>query len=95
MRKVKIWLSILGRKRFKRGSFTTFVEHLQAKALAFIEHFNRTRAKPFKWTTKGTTLAASPKSESSGGAIVTETPTIYLVCTRREPKQRATSGCFA
>jgi hypothetical protein len=37
------------RKLLKRVSFTS-VEELQAKVLAFIEYFNATMAKPFKWT---------------------------------------------
>ncbi len=57
MNQVEIWLSILVRKLLKRGSFTSR-EHLKAKVLAFIEYYNRTMAKPFKWTYKGTALAA-------------------------------------
>ena len=57
MNQVEIWLSILVRKLLKRGSFTS-VEHLKAKVLAFIEYFNRTMAKPFKWTYKGKALEA-------------------------------------
>jgi len=57
MNQVEIWLSILARKLLKRGSFTS-IEHLKAKVLAFIEYFNRTMAKPFKWTYKGRALAA-------------------------------------
>jgi transposase len=57
MNQVEIWLSILMRKLLKRGSFTS-IEHLKAKVLAFIEYFNRTMAKPFKWTYKGKALAA-------------------------------------
>ena len=55
MNQVEIWLSILVRKLLKRGSFTS-VEQLKAKVLAFIEYFNRTMAKPFKWTYKGAAL---------------------------------------
>lgn len=55
MNQVEIWLSILTRKLLKRGNFTS-VAHLKAKVLAFIEYFNRTMAKPFKWTYKGKAL---------------------------------------
>jgi len=55
MNQVEIWLSILTRKLLKRGSFTS-KEHLKAKVLAFIEYFNRTMAKPFKWTYQGKAL---------------------------------------
>lgn len=57
MNQVEIWLSILVRKLFKRGNFTS-VADLKAKVLAFIEYFNRTMAKPFKWTWKGKALTA-------------------------------------
>ena len=57
MNQVEIWLSILVRKVIKRGNFTG-IEDLQRKVLAFIEYYNRTMAKPFKWTYKGKALAA-------------------------------------
>lgn len=57
MNQVEIWFSILARKLLKRGSFTS-VENLIAKVLDFIEYYNRTMAKPFKWTYKGKALAA-------------------------------------
>jgi hypothetical protein len=37
------------RKLLKRGSFTS-MEDLQTKVFAFIDDYNRTMAKPFKWT---------------------------------------------
>jgi len=49
LNQIEIWLSILVRKLLKRGSFTS-VEVLQARVFAFIEYYNRTMAKPFKWT---------------------------------------------
>lgn len=58
MNQVEIWLSILVRKVLKRGDFTSVAE-LKAKVLAFVEYFNCTMAKPFKWTYKGKVLAAS------------------------------------
>jgi transposase len=54
---IEIWFSILVRKLLKRGSFCSIAD-LKAKVLAFIEYFNRTMAKPFKWTYKGKALAA-------------------------------------
>jgi transposase len=57
MNQVEIWFSILTRKLLRRGSFTS-VENLIAKVLAFIDYYNRTMAKPFKWTYKGKALAA-------------------------------------
>jgi len=47
----------LVRKVLKRGSFTSVAE-LKAKVMAFVDYFNRTMAKPFKWTYKGKVLAA-------------------------------------
>lgn len=55
MNQIEIWLSILVRKLLKRGSFVS-VEELQAKVLAFIAYYNRTMAKPFKWTYQGKAL---------------------------------------
>jgi len=49
MNQIEIWFSILVRKLIKRASFTS-VADLEAQVLAFIEYFNDTMAKPFKWT---------------------------------------------
>ena len=57
MNQVEIWLSILVRKVIKRGNFTS-IKELKRKVLAFIEYYNRTMAKPFKWTYQGKALAA-------------------------------------
>jgi transposase len=55
MNQIEIWLSILVRKLLTRGSFTS-VEDLQTKVMAFIDYYNRTMAKPFKWTYQGKAL---------------------------------------
>ena len=55
LNQIEIWLSILVRKLLKRGSFTS-VEDLQARVFAFIDYYNRTMAKPFKWTYQGKAL---------------------------------------
>ena len=57
MNQVEIWFSILSRKLLKRGNFIS-VADLKAKVLAFIEYFNRTMAKPFRWTYQAKALAA-------------------------------------
>jgi transposase len=57
LNQIEIWFSILARKLLKRGNFTS-LDELKAKVLAFIEYYNRTMAKPFKWTYKGKALAA-------------------------------------
>jgi len=55
LNQVEIWLSILVRKLLKRGSFSS-VDELKSKVLAFIDYYNRTMAKPFKWTYQGKPL---------------------------------------
>ena len=57
MNQLEIWFSILSRKLLKRGTFTS-VTDLKAKVLAFVEYFNRTMAKPFRWTYQGKALTA-------------------------------------
>lgn len=57
MNQIEIWLSILVRKLLKRGSFSS-VEDLKGKVLSFIDYYNRTMAKPFKWTYQGKVLVA-------------------------------------
>jgi len=57
LNQIEIWFSILVRKLIKRGSFSS-VEDLKAKVLRFIDYYNRTMAKPFKWTYQGKPLAA-------------------------------------
>jgi putative transposase len=57
MNQVEIWLSILVRKVLKRGNFKSRDE-LKRKVLAFVEYYNRTMAKPFKWTYQGKPLTA-------------------------------------
>jgi len=55
MNQVEIWLGILVRKVIRRGAFTS-QDDLRQKVLAFIAYFNRTMAKPFKWTFQGKAL---------------------------------------
>ena len=55
MNQIEIWFSILVRKVLKRGNFTS-VDDLKRKVLAFIEYYNCTMAKPFKWTYQGKAL---------------------------------------
>ena len=57
LNQIEIWLSILVGKLLQRGSFTSLAE-LQEKVLAFIASYNRTMAKPFKWTYQGKALVA-------------------------------------
>jgi transposase len=55
LNQIEIWFSILVRRVIRRGSFRSR-EDLRAKILAFIDYFNRTLAKPFKWTFTGRPL---------------------------------------
>lgn len=57
MNQIEIWFSILTRKLLKRGNFTS-VTDLKTQVLAFVSYFNRTMAKPFKWTYQGKALTA-------------------------------------
>ena len=57
LNRVELWLGILVRKLLRRGSFTSTAD-LQAQALAFIAYYNRTMAKPFRWTYQGKALMA-------------------------------------
>ncbi len=55
LNQVELWLSILVRKLLRRGNFTS-TDDLRNKVLDFIAYFNRTMAKPFKWTYQGKPL---------------------------------------
>ncbi len=55
LNQIEIWLSILTRKLLRRGSFLS-VADLTAKVLAFIDYYNATMAKPFKWLYQGKAL---------------------------------------
>ena len=56
LNQIEIWFSILVRKLLKRGNFVSTFD-LKTRILDFIDYFNRTMAKPFKWTYKGKVLA--------------------------------------
>jgi transposase len=57
LNQIEIWFGILVRKLLKRASFSA-VDDLRQRILDFIDYFNRTMAKPFKWTYKGRPLTA-------------------------------------
>lgn len=57
MNQIEIWFSILVRRLLKRASFRS-TEELKERILRFIDYFNRTLAKPFRWTYSGRPLAA-------------------------------------
>lgn len=49
LNQIEIWFSILTRKLLRRGSFVS-VDDLRNKVMSFIDYYNATMAKPFKWT---------------------------------------------
>jgi transposase len=57
LNQIEIWFSILVRKLLRRSSFSS-KSLLRRRILEFIDYFNRTMAKPFKWTYKGKPLHA-------------------------------------
>ena len=57
LNQIALWLSILTRKLLRRSSFPS-VADLTARVLAFIAYYNRTMAKPFRWTYQGKPLVA-------------------------------------
>jgi transposase len=57
MNQIELLFSILTRKLLRRASFTS-VEDLVATVNDFLAYYNRTMAKPFKWTYQGKALAA-------------------------------------
>jgi transposase len=57
MNQIEIWFGMLVKKVIKRGNFLS-KDALKHKILAFIDYFNKTMAKPFKWTYQGKVLTA-------------------------------------
>jgi hypothetical protein len=56
LNQIEIWFSILARKLLRRGNFTSQAM-LRGRIEQFIDYFNRTMAKPFRWTYAGKPLA--------------------------------------
>ena len=55
LNQVEIWFSVLARRVLRRGSFRSQAE-LRTRILEFIDYFNKTLAKPYKWTYTGRPL---------------------------------------
>jgi putative transposase len=55
MNQIEVWFGILMKKVIKRGNFSS-KENLKKKLQEFIEYFNESMAKPFKWTYQGKPL---------------------------------------
>lgn len=52
LNQIECWFSILVRRLIRRGSFTS-TEDLQQQLCQFIDYFNLTMAKPFRWQFQG------------------------------------------
>ena len=52
LNQIECWFSVLVRKLLKRANFAS-TEKLRQRILDFIDYFNRTMAKPFKWNYRG------------------------------------------
>jgi len=57
LNQIEIWFSILVRKLLRRASFLSKAD-LKHRIERFIDYFNQTMAKPFKWTYQGKPLHA-------------------------------------
>lgn len=55
LNQIEIWFGILVRRLLKRSSFRS-TDELRQRILDFIDYFNATMAKPFKWTYAGRPL---------------------------------------
>ncbi len=59
LNQIEIWFSILAKKVIRRGNFTS-KQDLKSKLKKFIAYFNKTMAKPFRWTYEGKPLKGAP-----------------------------------
>ena len=57
MNQIEVWFGMLAKKVIKRGNFKN-TDELKGKIMAFIDYFNKTMAKPFKWTYQGKVMVA-------------------------------------
>ncbi len=55
LNQIEIWFGIICRRLLNRSSFRS-LEEMRNKVLSFIDYFNETLAKPFRWTFTGTPL---------------------------------------
>lgn len=59
LNQIEIVFGIIGRRVVRRGNFTSLAA-LKEKLLQFLDYFNRTFAKPFRWTYTGRPTTAEP-----------------------------------
>jgi len=57
LNQIEIIFGIVGRRVIRRGNFTSLAA-LKERLLSFIDYFNRTFAKPFRWTYTGRPVSA-------------------------------------
>ena len=55
LNQIEIWFGILCRRLLNRSSFCSLME-MRERILSFVDYFNATLAKPFRWTFTGTPL---------------------------------------
>ena len=55
LNQIEIWFGILCRRLLNRSSFRS-LDEMREKVLSFIDYFNKTLAKPFRWTYTGIPL---------------------------------------
>jgi len=55
LNQIEIWFGILCRRLLNRSSFAS-LDEMRERILSFVEYFNETLAKPFRWTFTGTPL---------------------------------------
>lgn len=57
MNQIEIWFGVLARRLLRRGSFPS-TDDLTHRIHKFIDYFNETLAKPFRWNFNGIPLRA-------------------------------------
>ncbi len=62
LNQVEIWFSVLSRRVIRRGSFRS-TDDLRDRILKFIDYYNNTMAKPYKWTYSGRVLNVANKKK--------------------------------
>ena len=66
LNQIEIIFGIVGRRVVRRGNFTSLVA-LKERLLAFIDYFNRTFAKPLRWTYTGRPVTAETVKRPATG----------------------------
>jgi hypothetical protein len=70
MNQVEIWFSVLSRRVIRRGTFRS-TDDLRDRILKFIDYYNDTTAKPYKWTYAGRVLnVGNQKKKGSHGSWI-------------------------